>query len=185
MERLRRGLQIVRREVPDALLSVDTYRPQVARMVVEEFGDAIVNDVSGGSEEMFRLTARLGVPYVLTSVQADMGSMLTTLAAKVQQLRDWGQKDIIVDPGFGFGKSLDDNYRVLAQLDRLQALRLPVLVGVSRKSMIYRLLDTTPAEALNGTTALHALALERGAAILRVHDVRQAVECVVLCEAMK
>jgi dihydropteroate synthase len=134
---------------------------------------------------MFRMVARLGVPYVLMSQAADMKTMLVELARDVQQLRDYGQKDIIVDPGFGFGKTLDDNYAVMRDLSQLQLLELPVLVGVSRKSMIHRLLDLKPEEALNGTTVLNTMALERGAKILRVHDVREAVECVQIWRKIK
>lgn len=185
MQRLRMALAVVRRTLPNAVLSVDTFRPDVARMAVEEFGVDIINDVSGGSADMFRLVAKMGVPYVLTSQQPDLRSMLLTFAAAVQQLRDFGQKDIILDPGFGFGKTLGQNYEVLDALPRLAVLGLPILVGVSRKSMIYKLLDVTPEASLNGTTVLNTLALAKGASILRVHDVRQAVECVRLVEEMK
>jgi len=184
LRRLAQALDVVRRELPYTTLSVDTFRPAVARMAVEQFGADIVNDVDP-SPQMFRLVARLGVPYVLTSRQADLRSMLITLATQVQQLRDLGQKDILVDPGFGFGKTLDDNYRLLGQLERLAVMELPVLVGLSRKSMITGLLSITPAEALNGTTVLNTIALAKGASVLRVHDVRQAVECVRLYAALK
>ena len=176
MERLRMALAVVRRNLPEAVLSVDTFRPDVARMAVEEFGADIINDISGGSPDMFRLVAKMGVPYVLTSQQPDMRNMLLTFAASIQQLRDFGQKDIILDPGFGFGKTLEQNYEILDDLEQLTVLSLPILVGVSRKSMIYKRLGITPDEALNGTTVLNTLALARGASILRVHDVRQAVE---------
>ena len=176
MERLRMALAVVRRTLPEAVLSVDTFRPDVARMAVEEFGADIINDISGGSPDMFRLVAKMGVPYVLTSQQPDIRNMLLTFAASIQQLRDFGQKDIILDPGFGFGKTLEQNYEILDDLEQLTVLSLPILVGVSRKSMIYKRLGITPDEALNGTTVLNTLALARGASILRVHDVRQAVE---------
>ena len=185
MERLRFGLDIVRRELPYSAVSVDTFRPDVARMAVEEFGADIINDVSEGSSEMFRMASRLGVPYILMSQQPTVGDMLLTFARKVQQLRDLGAKDIILDPGFGFGKTLDQNYQVMAELERLLVMGLPLLVGVSRKSMIYKPLGCTANEALNGTTALNAVALMKGASILRVHDVRQAVECVRLVAATK
>ncbi len=178
--RLRMALRIVRQELPDAVVSVDTFRPDVASMAVEEFGVDIINDISGGSAAMFRMVARQHVPYILTSQQPTLRDMLLDFAEKVQQLRDYGQHDIIIDPGFGFGKSLDENYAVLRQLEQLQVLQLPVLVGVSRKSMIYKVLDVTPDEALNGTTVLNTVALAKGASVLRVHDVRQAVECVQL-----
>ena len=201
MERLRLALPIVRREAPDMPLSVDTFRPAVARRAVEELGADMINDVSGGNAkgafggteptetednpEMFRMVARLRVPYILMSTQRDIRSMLLTFARQVQQLRDLGQKDIVLDPGFGFGKTLEENYAVMQQLQLLQLLELPVLAGVSRKSMIYKLLDTTPEAALNGTTVLNTLALERGASILRVHDVREAVECIRILQGIK
>ena len=196
--RLRRALAIVRREQPEAVVSVDTYRPEVARRCIEEFGADIINDVSEGGitgivdtpiherGDMFATVARLGVPYILMSVWATMPEMLRHFAAEVQRLRDLGAKDIILDPGFGFGKTLDDNYAVMHDLDQLQTLGLPVLAGVSRKSMVFRLVGGDPTTALNGTTALHALAVERGASILRVHDVREAVETVkITCKCMK
>ncbi len=180
MERLKTALPIVRRECPDAILSVDTFRPDVARMTVEDYGVDIVNDVSGGSDEMFDVLARLSVPYVLCSTKATVYDLLIDCAAKVQALRDRGVKDIILDPGFGFGKTLDDNFAVMGDLERLHVLGLPLLVGISRKSMIHKMLGCTPDDSLNGTTALHAVALMKGASLLRVHDVREAVECVRL-----
>ena len=177
MERLRFGLGIVRREQPDGVVSVDTFRPDVARMAVEEFGVGIINDVSEGNPKMFRMVSRLRVPYILMSQQATIREMLLSFAEKVQQLRDLGVKDIILDPGFGFGKTLDENYQIMGELDKLQVMDLPLLVGVSRKSMIYKLLGFTPDESLNGTTALNTIALMKGASILRVHDVKEAVEC--------
>ena len=177
MERLRFALAIVRREQPDSVVSVDTFRPDVARMVVEEFGAAIVNDVSEGSPEMYRMVARLRVPYILMSVQPTIREMLLAFAREVQQLRDFGAKDIILDPGFGFGKTLEQNYQVMNEMEKLQTMELPILVGISRKSMIYKLLGSTPQESLNGTTVLNTLSLMKGASILRVHDVKEAVEC--------
>ena len=146
-------------------------------MAVKEFGIDIINDISGGSEEMFRTVSRLGVPYILTSVKSSMREMLLDFSEKAQQLRDLGQKDIILDPGYGFGKTLEENYEILKVQERLQVMELPLLVGVSRKSMIFRLLETTPEESLNGTTILNTIALMKGANILRVHDVKEAVEC--------
>ena len=177
MERLRFGLGIVRRELPDSIVSVDTFRPDVARMAVEEFGADIVNDVSEGGTAMFRMVSNLRVPYILMSQQPTMREMLLTFAEKVQQLRDFGAKDIILDPGFGFGKTLEQNYQVMVELEKLLVMELPLLVGVSRKSMIFKLFGITPNESLNGTTALNTIALMKGASILRVHDVREAVEC--------
>lgn len=185
MERLRFALAIVRREAPEAIVSVDTFRPDVTRMVVEEFGVDIINDVSEGADaKMFRMVARLGVPYILMSVQPTMREMLLHFAREVDVLRSYGQKDIILDPGFGFGKTLEQNYEVMREMQQLDMLHLPVLVGISRKSMIYKLLDMEPSQALNGTTALNAIALTKGASILRVHDVKEAVECVTLVERL-
>ena len=200
-ERLRLGLSVIRRVCPDAVVSVDTFRADVARMCVEEYGAAIINDISGGEldAEMFPTVARLGVPYILMHMQGTPQTMqdkpryddllrdvFLYFARKVQQLRDLGQKDIILDPGFGFGKTLEDNYTLLAHLEEFASVfQLPVLVGVSRKSMVTKLLGITPAEALNGTTVLNTLCLTKGAAILRVHDVRPAVEAVRLEQAMQ
>lgn len=188
MERLRLALAIVRREAPDAVVSVDTFRPDVARMVVEEFGADIINDVAGPvnvqqstvnvQHDMFRMVSRLRVPYIYMSRKATMKDVLLDCAEAVDTLRSMGQKDIVLDPGFGFGKTVEQNYDVMRDLERMQMLHLPILVGISRKSMIYRLLDTDPTQALNGTTVLNTIALMKGANILRVHDVREAVECV-------
>lgn len=201
MDRLRRALPIVRREQPDAVLSVDTYRPDVARMVVEEYGADIINDVSEGGitgivdtplqqsgdeyPAIFRMMGRLKVPYILMSVQGNLHDMLIGFAREVQQLRDLGVKDIILDPGFGFGKTTEENFKLLDQMDRLSVLELPLLVGVSRKRMIFQTLGITPDEALNGTTVINTMALMRGADILRVHDVREAVQAVRLSQALK
>lgn len=181
MERLRTALAVVRREQPGAVVSVDTFRPDVARMAVEEYGADVINDVSP-TVEMFRMVSRLRVPYILMSSKPTLREMLLEFAGWVQQLRDFGQKDIILDPGFGFGKTLEENYAVLREMEQLQVMELPVLAGVSRKSMIYRFLGTSPDEALNGTTVLNTVALQKGAAILRVHDVREAVECVKIVQ---
>ncbi len=201
MDRLRRALPIVRREQPDAVLSVDTYRPDVARMVVEEYGADIINDVSEGGitgivdtplqqsgdeyPAIFRMMGRLKVPYILMSVQGNLHDMLIGFAREVQQLRDLGVKDIILDPGFGFGKTTEENFKLLDQMDRLSVLELPLLAGVSRKRMIFQTLGITPDEALNGTTVINTMALMRGADILRVHDVREAVQAVRLSQALK
>ena len=184
MARLRFGLDVVRRELPFTVVSVDTFRPDVARMAVEEFGACIINDVSEGSMSMFRLVSRLRVPYILMSQQPTLRAMLLSFASKVQQLRDLGAIDIILDPGFGFGKTLEQNYRLLNELEKLQVMELPLLVGVSRKSMIYNLLGSTACESLNGTTVLHTFALMKGANILRVHDVREAVECLKIVKSV-
>lgn len=181
MARLRVALQVIRREQPDAILSVDTFRADVARMCVEEYGVSIINDVSEMADEaMARTVARLGVPYILMSVQPTLREMLIGFADKVQRLRDYGAKDIIIDPGFGFGKTLEQNYQLMYELEKLHVLGLPLLVGISRKSMICKRLNCTPAEALNGTTVLNTIALTKGASILRVHDVSEAVETIRL-----
>ena len=201
MERLRLALKVVRSECPDAVVSVDTFRSGVARMCVEEYGTDIINDISGGEMDgaMFQTVAQLGVPYVLMHMKgtpADMqsnphygnlvGEVVAYFAERVQRLRDLGQKDIILDLGFGFGKTIDHNYELFSQMGMFADLfGLPMLVGVSRKSMIYRLLGGEPSDALNGTTALNAMALMSGANILRVHDVRECVEAVRLFEKMK
>ena len=190
MERLRKALSVVRREVPDAVISVDTFRPDVARMVVEEYGADIINDVGAPAtvqstvrRPMFRMVSQLGVPYIFMSCKATMQDILLDCAEAVDTLRSFGQKDIVLDRGFGFVKTLEDNYRLMGELERMKMVGLPVLVGISRKSMIYRLLETQPEQALNGTTVLHAIALMKGADILRVHDVREAVECVKIWAA--
>ena len=184
MERLRLALGTVRREMPDAIISVDTFRPDVARMAVEEYGADMINDVGTPTNlspvDMFRTVSRLGVPYIYMSRKATMTEVLMDCAEVVDTLRSMGQKDIILDPGFGFGKTVEQNYEVLHELERMEMLHLPILVGVSRKSMIWKTLGCTPDEALNGTTVLNTIALMKGASILRVHDVREAVECVKL-----
>ena len=197
MARLRRGMKVVRDEAPDVAVSVDTFRSNVAQMAVEELGADIVNDISGGEldEKMFQTVARMGVPYILmhmkgtpqTMQQAPsyddlMKEVMLYFAKKIQQLRDLGQKDIILDPGYGFGKTLDDNYELLRHQEMLRVFELPLLVGVSRKSMIYKLLGCTTEEALNGTTVLNTIALQKGTNILRVHDVKAAVEAVKLIQ---
>ncbi len=191
MERLRRAMRVVRETAPDIPVSIDTFRADIAKAAVEEMGANIINDISGGEldKDMFPTVAKLGVPYVLmhmkgtpqTMQQAPhyedvMKEVLLYFAERVQKLRDLGQKDIILDPGYGFGKTLEDNYHLLHHQDRLQLFQLPLLVGFSRKSMVHRLLQCSPEEALNGTSVLNALALQKGANILRVHDVKPCVE---------
>jgi dihydropteroate synthase len=194
--RLQKALEIVRREQPEMPISVDTYRPMVARRCIEDWGADIINDVSEGgitgivntpiheSGSMFEVVASLQVPYILMSVKSNLHDMLIAFAKEVQQLRDLGAKDIILDPGFGFGKTLEDNYKILHELEELQILELPLLVGVSRKSMIFKLIGGNPATSLNGTTAIHAISLLKGGRILRVHDVKEAVETVRIYEAL-
>ena len=200
MERLRMGLEILRKTHPGAVISVDTFRADVARMCVEEYGVAIINDIAAGEmdADMFRTVAELNVPYIMMHMQGTPQNMqqhphydnllkevFLYFAQKVQQLRDLGMKDIILDPGFGFGKTVEHNYELLAHLEEFRVFELPLLVGVSRKSMIYRLLGNTPQDALNGTTVLDTICLLKGADILRVHDVREAVETVKIVEAMR
>lgn len=199
-ERLRRAMKVIRGIYPDVPVSIDTFRADVACRCVEEFGADIINDISGGQldENMFPTVARLNVPYILMHMRGTPQTMqqqtdyedvtadvLRYFGEKVDRLHSMGVKDIILDPGYGFAKTLDQNYQLLARQQVLEVLGLPVLVGVSRKSMICKVLDCTPSEALNGTTILHTLALERGANILRVHDVRQAVEAVRLVGKFK
>lgn len=198
-DRLRGALQILRRTAPEAVVSVDTFRADVARMCVEEYGVQIINDISGGQldPQMFETVAALGVPYVLMHMKGNpqtmqqephyddlLTEMLQYFGSKVQQLHELGVKDIILDPGFGFAKTMDHNYELMNRLQDLSVLELPLLVGVSRKSMIYKLLDGTPEGALNGTSVLNTLALLKGASILRVHDVKAAVEVVQIVKKM-
>ena len=200
MNRLRTGLDLVRKHQPEAVVSVDTFRADVAKMCVEEFGAAMINDISAGQLDaaMFGTIAQLGVPYIMMHMQGTPQNMQMNphydhllkevflyFAERVQKLRDLGVKDIIIDPGFGFGKTLEHNYELMNHLDEFRLFELPLLVGISRKSMIYKLLGTTPEEALNGTTVLNTLALMKGANILRVHDVKAAKETVTLVEKMK
>ncbi len=204
MRRLRFALPIVRREQPDAVVSVDTYRPDVARMVVEEYGADIINDVSEGGitgivdkplEEkydvegdgkfkdypaIFRMMGRLKVPYILMSVQGNLRDMVLGFSREIQQLCDLGVKDIILDPGYGFGKTMQENYDILREQEKLQVFDRPILAGLSRKRLIWKILGLTADEALNGTTVVDTMALERGASILRVHDVKEAVQAVII-----
>ena len=199
MDRLRKGLAVVCREQPGAVISVDTFRADVARMCVEEYGVAIINDIAAGEmdADMFRTVADLRVPYIIMHMQGTPQNMqlhphydhvvkevMYYFSEKVARLRDLGVRDIILDPGFGFGKTLDHNYELLAGMEELSSFGLPVLVGVSRKSMIYKLLGGTPAEALNGTSVIDTLCLMKGADILRVHDVKEAVEAVRIVQKM-
>lgn len=200
MRRLRFALPIVRRELPDMQVSVDTYRPDVARMAVEECGADIINDVSEGGitgivdkplaekysvdtddpyadyPAMFRMMGRLRVPYILMSVQANVRDMLINFSREVQQLRDLHVNDIILDPGYGFGKTMEQNYQVLHEQGKLAVMGLPILAAMSRKRLIWQLLGTSADEALNGTTVVNTIALLNGASILRVHDVKAAME---------
>lgn len=200
MNRLRRGLRVVRRLYPEVPVSVDTFRADVARMCVEEEGADIINDISGGmmDRQMFRTVARLGAPYILMHMQGTPDTMqqaphydnlrrevMLYFAERIDRLCQMGAKDIIVDPGFGFGKTLEHNYELFHHLDDFNLFNLPLLVGISRKSMIYKLLGGTPQTSLNGTTVLNTIALMKGAHILRVHDVKEAVEAKRIVMAMQ
>ena len=197
MTRLKAALKAVRSVQPDAIVSVDTYRPAVARRCIEDWGADIINDVSEGgitgivntpiheAENMFDVVGELKVPYILMSVKSNLHDMMIAFADEVQQLRDRGAKDIILDPGFGFGKTLEQNYEIYNGMEQLAALHLPLLVGISRKTMIYKLVGGNPSTALNGTTVLNTAALLKGAGILRVHDVREAVEAVQIVSAIQ
>lgn len=201
MNRLRRGLRIIRKLYPNVPVSVDTFRADVARMCIEEEGADIINDISGGmmDRQMFRTVAQLHVPYIMMHMQGTPDSMqlaphydnlrqevMLYFAERIDRLCQMGVKDIIVDPGFGFGKTMEHNYELMAHLEDFHVFGLPLLVGISRKSMIYKLLGGTPQTSLNGTTVLNTIALTKGAHILRVHDVKEAVETkriVGMCKA--
>lgn len=200
MDRLRRGLRIVRRLYPEVPVSVDTFRADVARMCIEEEGADIINDISGGmmDRQMFRTVARLGVPYILMHMQGTPDTMqvaphydnlrrevMLYFAERIDRLCQMGAKDIIVDPGFGFGKTLEHNYELMNHLEDFAVFNLPLLVGISRKSMIYKLTGGTPQTSLNGTTVLNTISLVKGAHILRVHDVKAAAEAKQIYMAMK
>lgn len=200
MARLRRGLRIVRKLYPEVPVSVDTFRADVARMCIEEEGADIINDISGGmmDRQMFRTVARLGVPYILMHMQGTPDTMqvaphydnlrrevMLYFAERIDRLCQMGAKDIIVDPGFGFGKTLEHNYELMNHLEDFAVFNLPLLVGISRKSMIYKLTGGTPQTSLNGTTVLNTISLVKGAHILRVHDVKAAAEAKQIYMAMK
>lgn len=200
MERLRNCLTLVNKECPNAIVSIDTFRADIAKMCVEEYGAAMINDISAGNmdKQMFATIAQLGVPYIIMHMQGTPQDMQSAphydnllkevfyyFSEKISKLRDLGVKDIILDPGFGFGKTLEHNYKLMNHLEEFSTFELPLLVGISRKSMIYKLLGTSPEEALNGTTALNTISLLKGANILRVHDVKAAVEAVNIVEKMK
>ena len=197
MRRLRFALAIVRRESPSSIVSVDTYRPNVARMAVEEYGVEIINDVSEGGitgivdtplesskereyPEIFQMMGKLKVPYILMSVQGNLHDMIYRFSREIEQLHELQVKDIILDPGFGFGKTIEANYQILNEMDKLEIFGLPVLAGVSRKRMIHQLIQVPADEALNGTTVVDTMALMKGAKILRVHDVLEASQAVTI-----
>lgn len=199
MERLNYALNIINREFSNLTISVDTFYSEVARRCVEKHGVAIVNDISGGSidKEMFATMAELNVPYILMHMRGTPQTMqqhtdyenfiqeiFFYFSEKVAQLNQLGVNDIILDPGFGFSKTLEQNYELLASVRGFEIFDLPLLIGISRKSMIYKYLDSTPAESLNGTTVLNTFALQNGANILRVHDVKEAVEAVQILKML-
>jgi len=193
LERLSPVLEALRNEFPDLPISVDTWRAGVARSVNERFGIQMINDISAGSldPEMYPTMARMGIPYIIMHMQGTPENMqekpeyenvvdelLQFFAEKVYKLRLLGLNDIVIDPGFGFGKTLEQNYELLGQFDAFRMLELPLMAGISRKSMIYKLLDSEPDAALIGTTAAHMALLLKGANLLRVHDVQAAVETI-------
>jgi len=198
--RIRMALHLIRKRWHDIPVSVDTFRSNVAACAVNEFGANIINDISGGAldQQMFVTMARLQVPYILMHMQGTPSTMQQAphydnlmkdifcyFSEKIQQLRTLGLNDIILDPGFGFGKTVEHNFEMLRRLPDFQIFELPLLVGVSRKSMIYKTLDTTPEQVLNGTSVLNTLALAGGAQMLRVHDIKEARECVQLVQTCK
>lgn len=200
IERLKSVLPIIRKKYPNAIISVDTFRSGVARFAVTECGADIINDITGGEgdKEMFATIAELRVPYILMHMrgnpqtmqsQTDYDDIITEIIAyfskKIDELHRLGVNDIILDPGIGFAKSLEQNYNIIKNLADIAQIKLPLLVGVSRKSMIYKLLNTTPSDALIGTVALNTMALTKGADILRVHDVKECVETVTIFELSK
>ena len=200
MSRLRSALVPIQREHPDAFLSIDTFRADVAKMCVEEYGVQLINDISGGTldRSMARTIARLQVPYVLMHLKGTPQTMQQAphyenvveevckyFEEKLRTLQDLGVKDIILDPGFGFGKTLEHNYQLLNHLQELHQFHRPILVGMSRKSMIYQLLGNTPEEALNGTTVLNTISLLQGVHILRVHDVKACNETIKLTQTYR
>lgn len=199
-ERMEFGLKILNREAPEAVISIDTFRSGVARRSVEEYGAAIVNDISAGEldEKMFDTVVDLQVPYLMmhmrgtpqtmmnfTSYDSLMRDILLYFAKKISELHQRGLNDIWLDPGFGFSKTTDQNYAVLDKLEEFHIFELPLLVGFSRKTMIRDVLNTSPEDSLNGTTALNMFALTKGADILRVHDVKEAVQAVRLYNKIK
>lgn len=198
IKRISEALKIICKKFPDVLLSVDTFRSPVARMAVQEYGVAMINDIGGGTLDqlMFETIADLQVAYVLmhtrgnpqhmqeqTQYEDVVADVLQFLAKRVAQLRLLGVHDVVIDPGFGFAKTLEQNYEMMSKLPVFRQIQAPLLVGISRKSMIYKLLEIAPEEALNGTTALNMLALMGGASILRVHDVKEAVEAIRIFNA--
>lgn len=200
LERLLPAIHAIRKSFPEIPLSIDTFRSWVAVRVIDEIGPIVVNDVSGGTldSKMFETIGKMNVPYILTHIQGTPQNMQenpyyedvikdisTWLSERVKRLTKFGVKDVIIDPGFGFGKTIQHNYDLLNRLDSFKVFQLPVMVGLSRKSMIHKWLGIKPDEALNGTTVLNTMALLGGADILRVHDVKAATEAIELLKALK
>lgn len=200
MNRLSRALNIIRKEYPKAIVSVDTFRSEIAKACVEEYGVAIINDISGGmiDSKMFETAGKLRVPYILSHIKGTPSTMSTLcnyqdlmkeivlyFSQKIHALRQEGVNDIIIDPGFGFAKNVEQNYSLMKNLEVLKLFDSPILVGISRKTMIYKLLNITPENSLNGTTVLNTFALLHGASILRVHDVKEAVESIKIIQKLK
>ena len=195
--RIAMAMKAINSRFPDAIVSVDTFRADVARFAVEECGVSIVNDISGGTldDKMFETVADLHVPYIMMHIKGTpqtmqqfchydnmMDEIIKFFAERVERLKLLGVNDVIIDPGFGFAKDLDQNYELMQRLDEFKVFELPILVGISRKSMIYKLIGGAPDDALNGTTVLNTIALTKGANILRVHDVQPAMEAIIICE---
>jgi len=200
LKRLIPTLEIILKHFPDTIVSVDTFRSEIAKIVVKNFGVSIINDISGGSldDKMFESIASLNIPYIMMHMQGSpqtmqshtnykdiLSEIIQYFTDKIDALKSIGIKDVIIDPGFGFSKTLEQNYELLRKLELLKVLELPVLVGVSRKSMIYKHLNISPDEALNGTSVVHTVALQKGANILRVHDVKEAVQTIKLFSLIK
>ena len=200
MRRLRHGLGIIKRLLPNSIVSVDTFRADVAKMCVEEYGVDIINDIAAGGldDNMFATVASLNVPYIIMHMKGNprtmqmsqhyndiIGEVTLYFSEKINKLRDMGVNDIIIDPGFGFSKTTDHNFQLLSRMQELSLFNLPILVGISRKSMIYRTLNISPQQSLNGTTMLNTISLEKGANILRVHDVAECVEVIKLYKKLK
>lgn len=199
-KRLRMALPIVRETWKEAIISVDTFRADIAKMCAEEYGVQIINDISAGEldSRMFSTVSKLGVPYIMMHSKGSpqtmkklavydnmMKEIILFFAERVQRLRDLGQKDIIIDPGFGFAKNMEQNYELMERLEELKILNLPILIGISRKSMIYKLLGGNADESLNGTTVLNTIGLMKGASVLRVHDVKECMQIIKIAEKLK
>ena len=197
IKRLENAFKIINREFSGLIFSVDTFRSEVAEKCVNDYGVSIINDISGGEidNKMFETVAKLNVPYILMHMKGTPQTMIHNtkyenfleeiffyFSKKIDQLKRLGVNDIIIDPGFGFSKTLDDNYKLMKHLSDFHIFELPLLVGISRKSMIYKLLGTKPEDSLNGTSVLNSVAVAKGAHILRVHDVKEAVECVEIMQ---